>query len=646
MFTDYIMPLGRDYTTQEILHFFDDLKTLGGSVAEDTKKLAKKMCGHADNISGEGDEEADSIIRTVHRETPGMYKFIKPYLVSKTSIVGLMQVQRSTKGKHTKLQNFETALSKTNMCVFQSDQSSNAFARLRVDLDKLERIHKEHGAESVFGSWTYWGDVIALREEQKEWRTLTGQEYLDQVFLDHSNIEEPESEPPTSMSINLENVVNIREMEQIVSDRSSRRPAELNALVRHIYSQWRPVESHCVKGLVAYSERYCTRHGYGRLIAQGPCTMQRNCSITRSRAYRKHAVDVDICDCHGRLLLNELKREGLYNDEEYLLIKLSTMHHKLWRQALSEYLGVSIDNAKMEILTLRYGLPPLEDIPWLRKLSAEVRMSTIALLALPKNAWLNQLYCDRPNPIFSRLSALLSFPETRNVLAIADTLRSVACEALCFMFDGAIFTCYPPFRRISIQQAIERASRDLDISVAIKPWEGETLRPFALLPAALVSRGNVSDSPVLAAEGKAVCLYSAIGNLHSRHPLSKPPSDGPFSVADFNTRMLSSNSMDSYLYLHHIHAAEFDQSSPGVLGLICHESIEEVGHFYAVRINGDEVAICDETIGVVLNTTMDGFKELAIEYDLTLFQLCETRDRSEQLHATDGVYALVGGGVH
>lgn len=167
-----------------------------------------------------------------------------------------------------------------------------------------------------------------------------------------------------------------------------------------------------------------------------------------------------------------------------------------------------------------------------------------------------------------------------------------------------------------------------------------------MLPAALVSRGNVSDSPVLAAEGKAVCLYSAIGNLHSRHPLSKPPSDGPFSVADFNTRMLSSNSMDSYLYLHHIHAEEFDQSRPGVLGLICHESIEEVGHFYAVRINGDEVAICDDTIGVVLNTTMDGFKELAIEYDLTLFQLCETRDRSEHLHATDGVYALVGGGVH
>ena len=82
--------------------------------------------------------------------------------------------------------------------------------------------------------------------------------------------------------------------------------------------------------LVTIHENYTTPQHYGRLIARN-ANMQHQTTQARSAAYRGHAVDVDQDDCYGRLLYNELVEEGLYSDEEFLMVKLSTIHHKKWR---------------------------------------------------------------------------------------------------------------------------------------------------------------------------------------------------------------------------------------------------------------------------------------------------------------------------
>ena len=128
-------------------------------------------------------------------------------------------------------------------------------------------------------------------------------------------------------------------------------------------------------------------------------SMQKQSGVTRSESYRGHAIDVDQDDCYGRLFFNALERESIYNDDEYLMVKLSTVFHSNWRSCLAAYRGCEPAGAKTAILCVRFGSVPHEDIPFLRLLASQVRKGAMALLALPKYARFNMLYTDRKNPI-------------------------------------------------------------------------------------------------------------------------------------------------------------------------------------------------------------------------------------------------------
>eukprot|EP00973_Karenia_brevis_P070624 9818947-Karenia_brevis.AAC.1 len=83
--------------------------------------------------------------------------------------------------------------------------------------------------------------------------------------------------------------------------------------------------------------------------------MQKCEKLVRAAAYSGHAVDVDINDCYGRLLLLSLQEEHLYSEQEHLLIALSTLHYRKWRLALARYMGVDVQQSKQEILCIRFG---------------------------------------------------------------------------------------------------------------------------------------------------------------------------------------------------------------------------------------------------------------------------------------------------
>ena len=88
------------------------------------------------------------------------------------------------------------------------------------------------------------------------------------------------------------------------------------------------------------------------------------------------------------------------------------VHFASWRQALKEYCTRSDTEVKVDLIKLFYGARPINDLlPFMRKLCAEVRAAAAALVAHPASACFSTTYADRKNPLFSRMSAILSFAE-------------------------------------------------------------------------------------------------------------------------------------------------------------------------------------------------------------------------------------------
>eukprot|EP00973_Karenia_brevis_P047186 6548919-Karenia_brevis.AAC.1 len=54
------------------------------------------------------------------------------------------------------------------------------------------------------------------------------------------------------------------------------------------------------------------------------------------------------------------------------MIALSTLHYNNWRLALADYRGADLRQCEQQLLSIRFGSYPLNDIPWLRKLSDEI----------------------------------------------------------------------------------------------------------------------------------------------------------------------------------------------------------------------------------------------------------------------------------
>ena len=117
------------------------------------------------------DRESDELARLAHRYTPQHYTQMRAYLISNIKqIPGLKKREKSSKSKPSKVENFEQALSRTSLGLFTYDESNDVFLRLVLNLPNMEDVFQKLGGEEVFGSWSHWGDVFALRAEQSDVR--------------------------------------------------------------------------------------------------------------------------------------------------------------------------------------------------------------------------------------------------------------------------------------------------------------------------------------------------------------------------------------------------------------------------------------------------------------------------------------------
>ena len=190
-------------------------------------------------------------------------------------------------------------------------------------------------------------------------------------------------------------------------------------------------------------------------------------------------------------------------------------------------------------MVVRFGCATRCDLPWLQKYAQEVRSAAQALTRLPKYRYLNDMYANRPNPLFSRLAVILSYPERSTLQGITTGLSIVGSSPYCWMFDGGIYSCSPPYKRILIVDKLEEVALELQVGGSIKPFKGELQPRFASIPTQLVREGCYTGwtqrLPML--RGNYLCLFNSVWYLapdttHFRADVEY--SDGPYSVHDFN----------------------------------------------------------------------------------------------------------------
>ena len=331
LFSRYVRPFHREYNTDTCLWHLQNLEQISLKLSNDALWMAKLMCGIDPDRDNQlkDDANSDDLVRAVHRATPENAWSVKPYVLSGLSCIpGLKKHTRSAKNKPTKLENFDAALAKTRYKLFEWNEESRGYDRLRINLDKLEAAMAANGGDEVFGTWATWGDTFALREEQTDVRMRLANVSLDTVFLDSwdgggaSAPAGPAGGFPVDQE--LRNIMNYTQLTEYMADGTDKTQDYLVRLVADLSRRGTDVTDE--PELKQMLDQYYLKAHYCRLLARG-LAIQKASSDTRSAAYRGHAVDVDMDDCYGRLLYNELVENNIYSDERHLMIKLSTFHH-------------------------------------------------------------------------------------------------------------------------------------------------------------------------------------------------------------------------------------------------------------------------------------------------------------------------------
>ena len=181
-----------------------------------------------------------------------------------------------------------------------------------------------------------------------------------------------------------------------------------------------------------------------------------------------------------------------------MMIEKFTQHPQAWRQIVADYAGVSLKNAKAELTRLFYGGKPSLELPFLRKLAADVSRAAQAILQHPASAPWENLYSARNNPEFSRLSEAEVLSRLRQRLG--DRLQTfVLWWRLCSL---------PVLQRRS-GPCIRFAS---GVQLVIKSWPALPLQPITLLRRAL-REGLALVLSVNGREDLGNCLLNSINRV-------------------------------------------------------------------------------------------------------------------------------------
>ena len=84
------------------------------------------------------------------------------------------------------------------------------------------------------------------------------------------------------------------------------------------------------------------------------------------REYSKY-VDVDMANARPQLLLDLISEKS--PDTPSVAIARYCSNYPLWRKAVAEYAGISIEASKLELTKVFYGARPFCELPFLMQLT-------------------------------------------------------------------------------------------------------------------------------------------------------------------------------------------------------------------------------------------------------------------------------------
>jgi hypothetical protein len=462
---DYCIPFFQQYSVKECLELINNPGRIDETLVAHTDWLAQRLSGIEVPFPGtEGDDasSAEELVKLVHSKLPHNKPLVKEYVISKMKEIP--GASSSTKGKATKIQTFTDAVEKSSLVLFRP-ADGNAWQRLNVDYAKLVEVMNSLGGVATFGGPAQWGDVFAHRDEQL---TYTDKPPIVEWTELVEQLKRGEFDPSVAFgAVQCEclEYVNVTNLALHHASGTDRRPAQLQAYLSRVNADGIPDgPSHRVLNM-----SYSTKPGYGRKMARG-ASGQKLTREARAAAFGDTALEIDMPCSHPRLLLAKLKVLGLFKPAEYPMLVAFCEHFAAWRDAVKEMKQITEQQAKMAVLMIFYGGRDFEDIPFLRKLTAEVQVASRVIMAHSSLQAFTHLYSDRRRPDISRLCAVLSFEEDKVISEVFTSLDKHGVFSRVLLFDGAYIRCKTFADEVLIKDVLHDLKERSGAEVIVKSW--------------------------------------------------------------------------------------------------------------------------------------------------------------------------------
>lgn len=627
-FKEWCLPFFLENSMEECLMRIHDLKSIHHHLAEDTEWLASRLSGN--NVPPPGTETAcldqnAALVKLVHEKTP-MKHLIREYLINK--VEDLPGSIASTRGRTTKVQNFIESLDASGCPLFRQVEHKN-FEKLIIDWRKMEGLMQTHGGISSFGSWQDWGCTFDLRTLQQPWGDHIFEDLLEKEaghMLHHGDLSHLRP-----VVVTLQERIDIKALRAYAGSRSDRRQQQLDSyLARH--------DQHGTPDgdFSTLAVEYYQAANYGRLLARGPAG-QKLTREARGVAFSASA-ELDAPCCHPRLLRRKLQSLELWTPSSFPMLDLFCEKYADWRQVLALYLEVPLEKAKTELIRIFYGGSPSCDIPWLRKLGAEVQQAAGLILSHPSSAQWKNTYSRRPNPEFSRLCAVLSFAENE-LMDLIKQDSNLKMEVA--IFDGAIVRCDTLADDIAIKEACSLAKSNV-VPLEVKRWSSQN-QTFLR---SLFQQGHVQLVPAPNMQNRyGHCTLDSLEALHVACNLQDLPHDRPLSAHDFNQWMLEGNGQEMELLQQLVHTDPCSLAHCHVgASFLCHEMLPcGQGHWWCLQwASPDVIQAFDPSMEQLAFHISPGLWPHLLQdaNSVTLFEMKMVHIKTEALSGT--VYTLPG----
>ena len=533
-----------------------------------------------------------------------------------------LKAAQSSKQKPTKIENFVTALgdvtAPNGIPLFGKTFIPNEFHRLDIDASKYIRLIK---GKECFAPRTRQADIFEIRydysEPEESGRMESG-----------AAGEKNEASP-------IREIFNMRSLREYIPH--CRKEPEFNEekIIGDILNAATPSAGSDSMGSLVVP--YCNSSSYGRMYARGP-SCQKLSRLGKSAAFRSHAVDIDMENCHPTLLAR-LLREAYTSDENDVATYISAFptlcsyveNYREWRTFAQSYYDVSLQDAKKILIRIFYGgRCPRGDVPFLHQLRIEVMKAAKYLAGHRFYAHLGVFYKDRKRPLYGHLAAILSFEEEKSLKWIVAGLKR---DPVCLVHDGAVFPCDSMDSLLSIRMDCARVGRELGVGISVKQWETlahveDESGLYSHVQDLLIKNKARTGADLSVLPGSHMCLYNAVNFLGTPALYSVEVGGGPFSVKRYNERVRMSvrdAAGRHYLGLRQATSVgELDLSkSPNFVCYVQPKcAFAAVGHFFAARFNlsADEVEILDDAQVTEVKVNISTFDTIMRKYVTYIYQ--------------------------